>query len=154
MAETVAQRIAQLESIVNELTTRVAADQANTDLPPLLAAAKAELADLQTPPSASTVAATPAASAASAASAAVAIPAPAATAVPAAAAAPQAAAKLAVPVSRPKVVAPAVAPAMAKAATKPQMSIKPMPPTVPAVMTGRPNPARPRPLQTSSRAGR
>ena len=39
MTETPAQRIAQLESLVNELTARVAADPANVDLPPLLAAA-------------------------------------------------------------------------------------------------------------------
>ena len=47
MAETSAQRIAQLESVINELTARVAADPTNTDLPPLLAAAQAEHTDLQ-----------------------------------------------------------------------------------------------------------
>lgn len=61
MTETPAQRIAQLESLVNELTARVAADPANVDLPPLLAAAKAELADLQNPPAAPAAVPAPAA---------------------------------------------------------------------------------------------
>lgn len=125
MTETVAQRITQLESIVNELTARVAADPGNVDLPPLLTAAQVELTDLQAAPAA-----------------------PAASAVPAAAqvataAAPAAPAKAAAPVSRPKMTAPAA-----------KLNIKPEPPTVPALMRTRPNPASPRPLPTRSRAGR
>lgn len=133
MAETTnAERITQLESIVNELTARVAADPANTDLPPLLAAAKAELDDLQK--------AAPAASAAPAA--------PAAVTVASAAAAPAVAPA---PVARPKIAAPAgKAPTAAKASEAKAPAPAAKAPAKAALrvplMQTRPNPAPPRPL--------
>ncbi len=48
MPDTVAKRTEQLKSIVNELTARIAGDPGNTDLPPLLASAQAELDTLGT----------------------------------------------------------------------------------------------------------
>lgn len=147
MAETTAERITQLESIVNELKARVAADPANTDLPPLLAAAEAELKDLQDPPAATPEAAASASAPAAAATPPQASAAPAAAPAPAASStsAPAAAPTLAVK-SRPKIVAPA-APAARPAA-------KVAAPGTPAKIAAtlhlgtRPNPAPPRPILT------
>ena len=67
------ERIAQLESIINELTVRIQGDPTNEDLPPLLKAAQGELAEVQ-----KKLATVIAAQAAATAAAAVAAPAPAA----------------------------------------------------------------------------
>ena len=148
MAETNEQRITQLESIVNELTARVAADPENMDLPPLLAAAKAELLDLQ----AAEVAAAEKA-AAEVAAAEVAAAEKAAAEVAAAEAKAVADAKAAA------AAAPAATPAPARATSfrTAAIAIKPLPPTVPESMKAgaRPSPAarRPAPVAGTSRSG-
>lgn len=58
MPDTPEKRIAQLESIVNELTARIAGDPGNADLPPLLTSAQAELAALKASTAAGTTGAT------------------------------------------------------------------------------------------------
>lgn len=161
MAEpSTAERIAQLESIVNELTSRIAGDPANTDLPPLLAAAQAELTNLQNPPGgAAPAAASTAAPAASTAVPAASTAAPAATTAAPAAAQPAASAAPAAPTPRPKIVAPAKPAAPAAASTgalapaagasksaAPHLAIKPTPPTVSGALKTRPSPTvRPHP---------
>jgi peptidoglycan hydrolase CwlO-like protein len=154
MAETPAQRITQLESIVNELTARVAADPENMDLPPLLADAKAELADLESEGAAADRAAADRAAADRAAADRAAADRAAAdkAAADAKAVADAKAAAAAAAAS-----APASAPAKPTSFRKEAIDIKSMPPTVPASMRagGRPNPAAPRPAPVSgtSRSG-
>ena len=158
MAETSAQRITQLESIVNELTTRIAAEPTNVDLPPLLAAAQAELTALEATAAADQAAADAAAKAAAdqaAADAAAKAAADQAAADAAAKAAADKAAAKAAAVAAAKVAKTAPAPAPAPA--KPTLAIKPLPPTVPASMRAtRPNPAarRPAPVAGTCRAGK
>ena len=121
MAESQQARLDELTAVVNELQERIAAQPANPDLPPLLAAAKAEvvtLADAIAAAAAKTAAA-PATQPATAAPAATAAtpPAPAPAAQPAATASASA--------------APAATPAKAPpAAQRPRtLPIRPLPPT-------------------------
>ena len=155
MAETPAQRIVQLESIVNELAARVAADPGNADLPPLLAAAQAELTTLEATAAADQAAADAAAKAAADQAAADAAAKAAADQAAADAAAKAAADKTAAKAAAAK--AAKAAPAPAPAPAKPTLAIRPLPPTVPASMKAtRPNPAarRPAPVAGTSRAGK
>jgi hypothetical protein len=150
MAETNEQRIAQLESVVNELTARVAAEPADVDLPPLLAVAKTELADLEAQ------IAEQAAAEQAAAEQAVADKAAAEKAAAEQAAAEQAAAEQAAAAKAKPAFFRKAAP-KAPAAAPPKLAIKPLPPTVPASMrASRPNPAarRPVPVAGSSRSGK
>jgi hypothetical protein len=167
MAETNAQRITQLESIVNELTVRVAADSTNMDLPPLLAAAQVELTDLRTAGVTAAVAAAAAANKAAADKSAadkVAADKSAADKVAAdKAAADKAAADkaatdaVAAGRSRRAAAADAAAAAAAAAAVAPATAPAPAMPTVPESMKAdtRPNPGAPRPTPVagSSRSG-
>lgn len=159
MARNRADRGAQLQSVIDNLTAKVAAEPDNPDLPPLLANAQKELADLEAAAKAAEdaaaakaaeeAAAAQAASEAAAAAAQAAAEAAAAQAASEAAAAQTAAAPAVEPSAT--TAAPAVEPAETSAAPAAPVETSAAPaPVVPAVTTAAPTTRRPAPQLSRS----